>query len=455
MRVGGAGADAAAVEVDDRGGRQRVQLGGDARHGRREDGGDQQADQADRQERGDERREDVVDVRVGGVAGHVAHQGPRLRPHLAYPPVALDERRCGRPRLFGVARLARRHHCRCVAPPVGVGAPELVVQRAVLAGPPARLDGRLMRLVEEHRRLGEEVEAEHQHAHHQDEHLQRDLGERAHQQRVPPGVDRLRRQIALHLALVAAEVAEHQEQPAQQAGPEGVRLVEVEREVDGLQPAGGAGDVQHRLQPHVVRQAEDQRGDRRGHPDHDDDHLLDVGPGDRLHAAEHRVNGRGNADRQDGKRQAPAEHDGEDDGRRGDDHARPEAARDQEQQAGQRPRAGVEAPLQVFVRREDACAVEERHQRQREDDHRQGQSEVELHEADAVVVALPRRPDQRDGAHLGGHHRQADGPPRERPRRQEIAFDGARPPGPLHAVVQHPGEVGGDDGPVDQVHRAL
>ena len=52
--------------------------------------------------------------------------------------------------------------------------------------------------------------------------------------------------------------------------------------------------------------------------------------------------------------------------------------------------AHVEAALEIFVRRVDARAREERHHRQRQDHHRQRQAEVDLNETQAGGVRLAR-----------------------------------------------------------------
>ena len=90
------------------------------------------------------------------------------------------------------------------------------------------------RLVEEDRRRLELVEDEHQHAQQQDEELHRDLEHGVEHQPEPALAQRRPREVALHLRLVGAEVRQRQEEAAQQAGPEGVAPVHVEREVDAL-----------------------------------------------------------------------------------------------------------------------------------------------------------------------------------------------------------------------------
>ena len=46
--------------------------------------------------------------------------------------------------------------------------------------------------------------------------------------------------------------------------------------------------------------------------------------------------------------------------------------------------------LQIFVRREDPCPIEEGHERERQDDHGDRQAEIELHEPHAIGIPLGR-----------------------------------------------------------------
>ena len=117
-------------------------------------------------------------------------------------------------------------------------------------------------------------------------------------------------------------------------------------------------------------------------------------------------------------------------------------------------RLRIEPVLEELVGRVDARAVEERHERQRQDDHRDRQRKVELDEAQAVGVALSRRADHRDGAQLRRHHRDAGRPPGNRSFREEIALDLVAVLRPLQAVVDDPGREGQEDRPVDGVHSA-
>ena len=262
--------------------------------------------------RRDERRKHVVDVVVALVAGRLLDD--------VRPPSVADARgparRCAR-------NAARSRARRRVAADGDRARRSPARARAYSAAPRAR--GRPARrsvAVEQHRRRLEEVEDEHEHAARQDQQLQRDLHERAHQQRVPRLVHRLRRQVALHLALIAAEIRQHQEQPADHARPERVGLAQVEREVDRLQPAGGAGQVQRLAEADVAAGCPTIRiADGRRHAADDDDHLLDVGPGHRLHAADRRVDDHRHADGEDGHRQRPAENGRHHDGGRRQRHA--------------------------------------------------------------------------------------------------------------------------------------
>ena len=448
------------IDVDDARRRQRVELRRNRRHRRREDRGDDQPDETRWQPRRDEGWKDVVDVRrrcitrpilVALVARNLAHQLRRAGAHRADLAVGRLEGRTRRPCRTVVGRRGERGGGRAACLE---GRRELAFQLAELRRSLALFHPFRVHPVEQQRRLLKEVEDEDEHAGQQDERLQRDLDEGAHHQRVAPFLHGLRGQVALHLALVAAEIRQHQEQPAEQPGPEGVGLRPVEAEVDGSQAPRGAGHVQRIADAHLGRQPEDERDDDREQADDDDRHLLDVGPGHRLDAADHRVDRRRQADREDGQRQVPAEDDRENHGGRGDDHAARQPARAEEQHARQGPCLQIEAALEVLVGGVDAGAVEERHERHAEDDHRDRQPEVELHEAHAVGVALPGRPDQRDRAQLRRHHREADGPPRQAAVREQIAFDLVRVLGAADAVPHHPHQVEADDDPIEQVHAS-
>ena len=71
-----------------------------------------------------------------------------------------------------------------------------------------------LRGAEEQRRRREDVEDEDEHAEQQHQQLQRNLPVGAHQQRMPCFVHRLRRQVALDLALIGAEVRQKRKSAA-------------------------------------------------------------------------------------------------------------------------------------------------------------------------------------------------------------------------------------------------
>ncbi len=248
-------------------------------------------------------------------------------------------------------------------------------------------------LVEHQRRGPELVEHEDQHADQQYQELQRDLQECRHHERRPAFIDRARSEVALHLALVAAEIGQEQEQRGEQAGPDRVALFEIETEVERLQLAGGAGQVQRVTEGHALGQAGQDHHDADRKPREDDEHLLHVGPRHRLHAAQHRVDGGRQADYEDRRDFVPAEDDREDHRRRGDDDADGEPPRYEEEETRQRAGPRVEALLEILVCREDFRTIEERHGRYAQDDHRERQAEIELDEAHAVGVGLPGRAD--------------------------------------------------------------
>ena len=56
-----------------------------------------------------------------------------------------------------------------------------------------------------------------------------------------PLVERSRGQVSLHLALVASEVRQHQEEAADEAGPERVGLRQAELELERIQSSHRAG----------------------------------------------------------------------------------------------------------------------------------------------------------------------------------------------------------------------
>ncbi len=219
---------------------------------------DEQADEADRQLRQDERRDDVVDV------------GERAVVPWSRGPAAVAARStCACSAAFALAERAAPPRAGAASPlralrqldgggaarrERGVELGSAARAYAGAAGPPrirSVCDG-----AEHHRRPVEDVEHEDQHADEQHDDLQRNLPVGAHQQRLPRFVDRPRGEVPLHLALVRAEVRTEQEQRRDRAGPEGVLVRQVEREVEALQPAGVRGHGEAVTDADAVGQAQ-------------------------------------------------------------------------------------------------------------------------------------------------------------------------------------------------------
>ena len=231
--------------------------------------------------------------------------------------------------------------------------------------------------------------------------------------------------------------------------------VSVRSKVERVEPARRPRDPERVVQRHAVREARHEHDDR-GEEDEDRQrHDLHVGPRHGLDAAENRVHDGRSRDGERRERDVPAQHDGQHDGRRGDDRRARQPARHQEEQAGQRARFHVEPALEILVRGVHARAVEEGDDRDRQDDHGQRQAEVELDEAQAVGVALPGRADERDGAQLGRHHGEPDRPPRQAAVRQEVGLGRALETGTFDAVPDQPADEANRKRPVERVHVGL
>src|SRR6185503_66680 len=110
---------------------------------------------------------------------------------------------------------------------------ELLLELAIQHG--LRVSHRaLVRGIEQQRLLMILIEYEYQYSNKQHQGLEGNLPVGADQERAPRFVHRLRRQIALHLALIRAEIRELQERSADQARPERVGVREAEREIEHL-----------------------------------------------------------------------------------------------------------------------------------------------------------------------------------------------------------------------------
>ncbi len=365
------GLEAAPVEVNHGRGRQRVQLAGDRVGRGHQDGHDQQADEADGKLREDERRDDVVDVGERPVARRLPNEPRRPVTYGLHRRLTLSQGLLRRGDLLGVAAVA--HHRQ--RGPGGAAHRERLVELRLEGGVGRRRfalpEPLLLHAAEQERRRREHVEHEDEDAEQQHDHLQRNLPIGAHQQRAFRFVLRPRREVSLDLALVGAEVGTEEEQRRDGPRPERVLIGQVEREVEAAQAARGGRDAEAVGHADPRGKAEDRGRDHGEQPEDDEHHDLHVGPRHRLDAAEHRVDHGRHRDRQRRRGQIPAEDERQHDGRRRHDGAARHPARDEEQQAGKAARLAVEAALEVLVRRVDAGPVEERHQRHRQDDHRQ------------------------------------------------------------------------------------
>ena len=309
--------------------------------------------------------------------------------------------------------------------------------------------------IEEHGRPFELVEDEEERPGEQDHELHRQLGEGVEDEREAALAKRTPGEIALHLALVAAEVGEHQEEPAEEPRPDGVGLARVGVEGQGLQPAGGAGDPERLAEAHLLGEPPDDRTEAEQDAEQDDQHLPGLDPHHGAHAPEGRVDRGEAADEENRERRVQREDHREDHRRRIDHHRPGKRPPEEEEQTRERPRVRAAALLQVLVSGEDTRPVEQRHQGDAQDHHGDGKAEVDLDEPHPVHVGLAGRTHQRDGARLGGHHRQAHGVPGHRAARQEVVLEAAVPPPRPVADGDDQREVRRDDDPVEELQGGL
>ncbi len=298
----------------------------------------------------------------------------------------------------------------------------------------------------------EVVEDEDQHAGEQDEKLHRHLEERVEQQREAALLQAAPREIPLHLALVAAEVGQHQEEAPHESAPERVGRREAGRRIDDRETPGGASEGQGVAEADAFGKLcyGDAHAEEDAEPD--EEHLDDVGPDDRLVPPVDHVDDGRSRHEEDRRPLVPAQDHRENEGRRveGDPHRQP--AGHQEEEAREGPGPAVEALLEVLVGREHSGAIEEGDQGHAEDDHGEGQPEVHHEESHAVGVGLARGSDEGDGADLRGHHRQADRPPPHLAPGQEEVGHLAVAAAHVDAEGGDSDEIEGEDAPVEGRH---
>ena len=120
------------------------------------------------------------------------------------------------------------------------------------------------------------------------------------------------------------------------------------------------------------------------HPAKDYGQLVFLGEAHRFAATGHGVNDDQQPAEDDGEIQPPAQHGGEDDGRRIDRDAGGEPALQEEQPRAEEACFGIEAPAQKLVGSVDVQTPVHRQEYRRDDDQRQRHAEVILHEAEPV-----------------------------------------------------------------------
>ena len=242
--------------------------------------------------------------------------------------------------------------------------------------------------------------------------LHGDLGHCIEQQAQAALRDALTGKVALHLALVAAEVGKRKKHAADQAAPQVVAVVQVKLPDQRIELVRRAGDCDCIRKMHVGRQQQKCREERGHQACRQDDHVEELGPRDGGDATLHRVEHDDCAHGGCGDPLGPAQDDRHHHSRRCQRHADTQPTLDQEYRTDQCPRLGVKALLQILVSRVDLGAVIDWHRDGRDENHRNREPEVELHEAHTVDVTLASGGDECDGAGLRRHDGQRHGVPR-------------------------------------------
>ena len=351
------------------------------------------------------------------------HQGDGFVADFLCVRIGAEEVLLGGGDVLFILRLQRQHHLAGTKLLLFMSLFILHFQEVVFAGMIAGLHLGNLGGIEKDRRCFELVKGEEHRADEQDEKLHRDLHNPIQQQAEAALGDRLAGEVALHLRLVGAEVGELQEHPSQDAGPDVVAVVPVEAEIDRVEPSQLPGQVGGFQQGDAVRQVDHDHEKCRKHPEHDDHHLVEMGPVNRFGSPRGGVDDHQGADDQVGPVDVPAQDDREDERRSVDGQSRRQSPPGQEQQAGQGAGLQVEAVFQVFVGGMHLQAVVDRDGSDREDHHPDRQAEVELHEAHSIHIGLAGGGEEGDGAGLGGHDRQQHGIPAHAAVGQKVAGD--------------------------------
>ena len=173
---------------------------------------------------------------------------------------------------------------------------------------------------------------------------------------------------------------------------------------------------------------------RRKHGHRHNEHLLQMGVRNGFCAARNGVNQHDTAHQNISPVDVPAQNSGQNDGGRVDGKPRGEPARNQKQNGGKNPNAGIKAVFQKFVGRKNFEFMKNRHERNAQNNHGQRQTKIELHEAHSIGKTLAWRRQKSDGTGLRGHHRQTNVIPRQRLPRQQVIVHVLLPTAAIDAV---------------------
>ena len=245
-----------------------------------------------------------------------------------------------------------------------------------------------VRCVPIHRRRMKEVEHEDHDPDQQDEELHGDLQQAVHQQPAPCLLHRLPSEVALHLALVRAEVGELQEEAADQAAPQRVLRGRIPRGVDHIQFAQGIGELQAFAEGNGIAQLMHDEAERHEEPGEHHCHLLFVRYTHGLRTSSGGVHDHQSAYERAGPAERPMQHLAQHNAGRVNGETRGKAALDQEEDSRQQAGALIEALANELVRRVHVPLVVQGNEHVRDHHHSQRQTEVELHEAHAFHESL-------------------------------------------------------------------
>ncbi len=112
---------------------------------------------------------------------------------------------------------------------------------------------------------------------------------------------------------------------------------------------------------------------------------------DGLTSARHRVHNHEQSAEKNGKIEPPTKNRGENNRRRVDGNPRCQSALKEKKRSTQQTRFRIEARAEIFIGRVDIESPIDRQKHDRDEDERKRHSEIVLHKAQPVFVALPGR----------------------------------------------------------------